>query len=234
MATRARILADYVSSGDELAVTTATADAALPKAGGAMTGAITTNSTFDGVDIAVRDAIHAPKASPAFTGTPTGITAAHITSGVLPVGVTGGSGLDKPTVVWAGWNSASDTTTGTRVNWPLDENTIALNTDYMTKSTNTFTCVKAGTYFVSFNTMSTLDDGEYIHHRMLRSGVHYIQGHSYGSGSAQRWQDFGWQVMIDVSASQTLSFDSWALAGVTVTWHGGTSYSQLSISYMHA
>ena len=30
---------------------------ALPLAGGAMTGAITTNSTFDGVDIAVRDAI---------------------------------------------------------------------------------------------------------------------------------------------------------------------------------
>jgi hypothetical protein len=29
----------------------------LPLAGGAMTGAITTNSTFDGVDIAVRDAI---------------------------------------------------------------------------------------------------------------------------------------------------------------------------------
>ena len=93
MATRARILADYVSSGDELAVTTATADAALPKAGGAMTGAITTNSTFDGVDIAVRDAIHAPKASPAFTGTPTGITAAHLEAGVLPAGVTGGSGL---------------------------------------------------------------------------------------------------------------------------------------------
>jgi len=65
---RARVLADYVSSGDELAVTTATADAALPKAGGAMTGAITTNSTFDGVDIAVRDALHAPKASPTFTG----------------------------------------------------------------------------------------------------------------------------------------------------------------------
>ena len=30
---------------------------ALPLSGGAMTGAITTNSTFDGVDIAVRDAI---------------------------------------------------------------------------------------------------------------------------------------------------------------------------------
>ena len=34
-----------------------TASAALPKAGGAMTGAITTNSTFDGVDIATRDGI---------------------------------------------------------------------------------------------------------------------------------------------------------------------------------
>jgi len=34
-----------------------TANAALPKSGGAMTGAITTNSTFDGVDIATRDAV---------------------------------------------------------------------------------------------------------------------------------------------------------------------------------
>ena len=53
---RARILADYVSSGDELA-------------------------------------LKAPLASPAFTGTPTGITAAHLEAGVLPSDVTGGSGL---------------------------------------------------------------------------------------------------------------------------------------------
>jgi len=48
------------AEGDALyavASTTTTADAALPKTGGAMTGAITTNSTFDGVDIATRDAI---------------------------------------------------------------------------------------------------------------------------------------------------------------------------------
>ena len=38
-----------------------TANAALPKAGGAMTGAITTNSTFDGVDIATRDGTSAHK-----------------------------------------------------------------------------------------------------------------------------------------------------------------------------
>jgi hypothetical protein len=48
---RARILADYVSSGDELA-------------------------------------LKAPLASPAFTGTPTGITAAHITTGTIQSGVT--------------------------------------------------------------------------------------------------------------------------------------------------
>jgi hypothetical protein len=34
-----------------------TAGDALPKTGGAMTGAITTNSTFDGVDVATRDAV---------------------------------------------------------------------------------------------------------------------------------------------------------------------------------
>ena len=56
----------------------ATANAALPKAGGAMTGAITTNSTFDGVDIATRDGVLSsttttanaalPKAGGAMTG----------------------------------------------------------------------------------------------------------------------------------------------------------------------
>ena len=37
--------------------------------------------------------LDAPLASPAFSGTPTGITAAHIEAGVLPSDVTGGSGL---------------------------------------------------------------------------------------------------------------------------------------------
>ncbi len=58
-----------------------TANAALPKSGGAMTGAITTNSTFDGVDIATRDAVLTsttttanaalPKAGGTITGTVT-------------------------------------------------------------------------------------------------------------------------------------------------------------------
>ena len=57
-----------------------TAGAALPKAGGALTGAVTTNSTFDGVDIATRDGVltsttaTAAAALPKAGGTMTGDT----------------------------------------------------------------------------------------------------------------------------------------------------------------
>ena len=61
-----------------------TASAALPKTGGAMTGAITTNSTFDGVDIATRDGVLTsttttanaalPKAGGTMTGAVVGAT----------------------------------------------------------------------------------------------------------------------------------------------------------------
>ena len=46
--------------------------------------------------------LDAPLASPAFTGTPTGITAAHLEAGVLPADVTGGSGLTALGTVTAG------------------------------------------------------------------------------------------------------------------------------------
>ena len=65
-----------------------TANAAMPKAGGAMTGAITTNSTFDGVDIATRDGVLTsttataaaalPKAGGAMTGTITNLRSTGI------------------------------------------------------------------------------------------------------------------------------------------------------------
>ena len=56
--TNARADARIVNAGSANWNTAYTvANAALPKAGGAMTGAITTNSTFDGVDIATRDAV---------------------------------------------------------------------------------------------------------------------------------------------------------------------------------
>ena len=47
----------FASSDYATAAQGTLAAAALPKSGGAMTGAITTNSTFDGVDIATRDAV---------------------------------------------------------------------------------------------------------------------------------------------------------------------------------
>ena len=75
--TAAKVAAD-VATQAELDTVSTVASAALPKAGGAMTGAITTNSTFDGVDIATRDAILTsttttagaalPKAGGAMTG----------------------------------------------------------------------------------------------------------------------------------------------------------------------
>ena len=66
----------------------ATGVAALPKAGGAMTGPITTNSTFDGVDIGVRDAIltstttTANAALPKAGGTMTGVIAGFESTGI--------------------------------------------------------------------------------------------------------------------------------------------------------
>ena len=73
-----------------LTSTTTTANAAMPKSGGAFTGAVTTNSTFDGVDIATRDAVLTsttttannalPKAGGVMTGTLDGTTLNAITS----------------------------------------------------------------------------------------------------------------------------------------------------------
>ena len=69
----------------------------LPLAGGAMTGPITTNSTFDGVDIAARDAVVTintavanaalPKAGGAMTGNITGLTALDVTGTVVADGL---------------------------------------------------------------------------------------------------------------------------------------------------
>jgi len=65
---------NWVELGNQtdLATTTTTANAALPKAGGALTGAVTTNSTFDGRDVAA-DGVLATNALPKAGGTVTGL-----------------------------------------------------------------------------------------------------------------------------------------------------------------
>ena len=67
-------------SDDRSAANTTTADAALPRAGGAMTGPITTNSTFDGVDIATRDAVLTTTTNTANTANTTANAAATLTA----------------------------------------------------------------------------------------------------------------------------------------------------------
>ena len=67
-------------SDDRSAANTTTADAALPRAGGAMTGPITTNSTFDGVDVAARDAVLTTTTNTANTANSTANAAATLTA----------------------------------------------------------------------------------------------------------------------------------------------------------
>tara|TARA_R110000787_G_scaffold203178_1_gene313690 strand:- start:202 stop:1311 length:1110 start_codon:yes stop_codon:yes gene_type:complete len=72
------------ASADAVAATVIVANAALPKAGGALTGAVTTTSTFDGRDVAA-DGVTADAALPKAGGTMTGdLTVTNATAtGVL-------------------------------------------------------------------------------------------------------------------------------------------------------
>ena len=77
---------------------TTVANAALPKTGGTMTGAITTNSTFDGVDVATRDGVLTtttttagaalPKAGGTMTGTIAGFTSTGIDDNATSTAIT--------------------------------------------------------------------------------------------------------------------------------------------------
>ena len=69
------------ASANAIVATVAVANAALPKAGGAMTGAITTNSTFDGRDVAA-DGVTADAALPKAGGTMTGVIAGFTSTGI--------------------------------------------------------------------------------------------------------------------------------------------------------
>ena len=68
-------------STDGIASTLVIANAALPKAGGALTGAVTTNSTFDGRDVAA-DGVTADAALPKAGGTMTGVIAGFESTGI--------------------------------------------------------------------------------------------------------------------------------------------------------
>jgi hypothetical protein len=69
------------ASANAIVATVAVANAALSRAGGAMTGAITTNSTFDGRDVAA-DGVTADAALPKAGGTMTGVIAGFTSTGI--------------------------------------------------------------------------------------------------------------------------------------------------------
>ena len=106
-----------------------TAGDALPKTGGAMTGAITTNSTFDGVDVATRDGVLTtttttanaalPKAGGTMTGTIADFTSTGIDDNATSTAITidssenVGIGVTSPTGVLS--LSSADTTTNPQI-----------------------------------------------------------------------------------------------------------------------
>ena len=140
--------------------------------------------------------------------------------------VSGGSKL-----VWSGWNSTSSTTEGSWAVWPLDTETTAVNTEYMTKSTGTFTCVRGGTYQMSFITMMSTSNGYYTHHNMTDSNGS-IQSHDYVFSDTNNWIHQGYTWIRNLSAGNTIHFKSFMVDG-DYLWHGGTGYSQLAITYLN-
>ena len=119
-----------------------TANAALPKAGGAMTGAITTNSTFDGVDIATRDGVLTsttataaaalPKAGGAMTGTITNLRSTGIDDNANALAMT----IDSSENVGVGVTSI-DTWTKLKVAGTAGAQDVAKQALYVTSPTAT-------------------------------------------------------------------------------------------------
>ena len=84
----------FASSDYATAAQGTLAAAALPKSGGAMTGAITTNSTFDGVDIATRDGVLSSTTTTANAALP---KAGGTMSGAIAMGTSKITGAGDPT-----------------------------------------------------------------------------------------------------------------------------------------
>jgi hypothetical protein len=95
---------------------------ALPKSGGAMTGAITTNSTFDGVDIATRDGVLTTTTNTANAALP---KAGGTMSGEIAMGTSKITGAGDPT---ANQDVATKAYVDTEVAGVVDSAPAALNT----------------------------------------------------------------------------------------------------------
>ncbi len=136
-----------------------TADAALPKAGGALTGAVTTNSTFDGRDVATDGTKLDGIASGAQVNVPTNLGSGTSATDVTIVSSTGSNTtVPAATTSAAGCISAADktkldgiasnatnVTNNNQITNGAGYTTYTSNQATNTNSTVTFTTVNAGT-----------------------------------------------------------------------------------------
>ena len=166
----------------------------LPKSGGAMTGPITTNSTFDGVDIATRDAVltstttTANAALPKAGGTLTGTLTAN--AGIA-LGNTGISGVNALSFNDPGPNEGLSWTGGnTKIYESPDDLTTnsAGNLQFVYGSTRRFTVNSTGVDVngaltattKSFDIEHPSKKGMRLHHGVLEGPEHsvYVRGKS--------------------------------------------------------
>ena len=47
-----------------------------------------------------------------------------------------------------------------------------------------------------------------------------------------RWVDYAFTVPVELAATNTIGFDAY-MSGGNVMWHDGTSYSMLTITFLH-
>ena len=155
---------------------------ALPKAGGAMTGAITTNSTFDGVDIATRDGVltsttaTADAALPKAGGAMTGAITTNSTFDGVDIATRDAVLTSTTTTANAALPQAGGTITGTVTVSANAVGTVTTDNDgsFAMSATNNFKCTPAGNFALTF-TAIVAQSGNIL---LVNSGGHTISAHA--------------------------------------------------------
>ena len=155
---------------------------ALPKSGGAMTGAITTNSTFDGVDIATRDGVltsttaTADAALPKAGGAMTGAITTNSTFDGVDIATRDAVLTSTTTTANAALPQAGGTITGTVTVSANAVGTVTTDNDgsFAMSATNNFKCTPAGNFALTFTSI-VAQSGNIL---LVNSGGHTISAHA--------------------------------------------------------
>ena len=155
---------------------------ALPKAGGAMTGAITTNSTFDGVDIATRDAVltstttTANAALPKAGGAMTGAITTNSTFDGVDIATRDAVLTSTTTTANAALPKAGGTLTGTVTVSANAVGTVTTDNDgsFAMSATNNFKCTPSGNFTLTFTSI-VAQSGNIL---LVNSGGHTVSAHA--------------------------------------------------------